>query len=165
MHRKPLSSILLALLPSIALAASPVQERADRFLKLANAGYQALFRVNAEAQWTAITDVTPEHDAAAGATGKAYAAFNGNPAIITEARDLLTHENELTPITVRQFPGERATIADDRDTAGGATLQVNGACTDYWDFEVTNTAGNRGLHICDSQHFRPMGLQVEPPTR
>src|SRR5207248_843659 len=103
MHRKPLSSILLALLSSIALAASPVQERADRFLELANAGYQALFRVNAEAQWTAITDVTPEHDAAAGATGKAYAAFNGNPAIITEARDLLTHEKELTPITVRQL--------------------------------------------------------------
>src|SRR5438067_9931246 len=103
MHRKPLSSILLALRSSIALAASPVQERADRFLELANVGYQALFRVNAEAQWTAITDVTPEHDAAAGATGKAYAAFNGNPAIITEARDLLTHEKELTPITVRQL--------------------------------------------------------------
>ena len=56
-----------------------------------------------EAQWTAVTDVTPEHDAAAEATGKAYAAFNGNPAIITEARDLLTHEKELTAITVREL--------------------------------------------------------------
>ena len=36
-----------------------------------------------------MTDVTPEHDAAAEATGKAYAAFNGNPAIINEARELL----------------------------------------------------------------------------
>jgi hypothetical protein len=59
---------------SLALGASPIQERADRFLKLANAGYQALFRVNSEAQWLAVTDVTPEHDAAAEATGKAYAA-------------------------------------------------------------------------------------------
>ena len=62
-------------------AAMPAQERADRFLKLVNAGYQALYRVNSEAQWLAVTDVTPEHDAAAEATGKAYAAFNGNPAI------------------------------------------------------------------------------------
>jgi peptidyl-dipeptidase A len=84
-------------------SASPIQERADRFLKLANAGYQALSRVNSEAQWLAVTDVTPEHDAAVEATGKAYAAFNGNPAIITEARDLLVHEKELTPLSVRQL--------------------------------------------------------------
>ena len=60
-------------------AESPIQERADRFLELANSGYQALYRVNSEAQWLAVTDVTPAHDAAAEATGKAYAAFNGNP--------------------------------------------------------------------------------------
>ena len=84
-------------------AASPIQERADRFLALANAGYQALFRVNSEAQWNAMTDVTPEHDAAAEATGKAYAAFNGNPAIINEARELLTHRKELSELTVRQL--------------------------------------------------------------
>ncbi|MFL6520075.1 MAG: M2 family metallopeptidase [Chthoniobacterales bacterium] len=84
-------------------AASPIQERADRFLALANAGYQGLYRINAEAQWLSVTDVTPEHDAAAEATGKAYAAFNGNPALITEARDLLTHEKELNELTVRQL--------------------------------------------------------------
>jgi peptidyl-dipeptidase A len=86
-----------------ASAASPIQERADRFLALANSGYQALYRVNSEAQWAAVTDVTPEHDAAAEATGKAYAAFNGNPAIISEARELLTHQNELNELTVRQL--------------------------------------------------------------
>ena len=52
-----------------------------------NASYQALYRVNSEAQWQAVTDVTPEHDAAAEAAAKAYAAFNGNPAVINEARD------------------------------------------------------------------------------
>jgi len=86
-----------------AQADSPIQERADRFLKLANSGYQALFKVNSEAQWNAMTDVTPQHDAALEAAGKAYAAFNGNPALITEARDLLGHEKELTELTVRQL--------------------------------------------------------------
>src|SRR5436305_2091333 len=106
MHRRifslPLLFLLLVLRTNLS-AASPVEERADQFLKLANAGYQALYRVNAEAQWRAVTDVTPEHDAAAEATGKAYAAFNGNPAIITEARELLTHEKGLTPLSIRQL--------------------------------------------------------------
>jgi peptidyl-dipeptidase A len=82
---------------------TPIQERADRFLALANAGYQAVYRVNSDAQWTAVTDVTPEHDAAAEATGKAFAAFNGNAAIINEANELLRHEKELDEITARQL--------------------------------------------------------------
>jgi hypothetical protein len=104
-------------------SASPIQERADRFLKLANAGYQALSRVNSEAQWLAVTDVTPEHDAAVEATGKAYAAFNGNPAIITEARDLLVHEKELTPLSVRQLKQLllNAGRADDKSGPGRKT--------------------------------------------
>ena len=66
----------------LAAATSSVQERADRFLALANTGCQALYRANSGAQWKAVTDVTLEHDAAAEATGKASAAFTGNPAII-----------------------------------------------------------------------------------
>src|SRR5438034_11005156 len=110
MHRSRISCLFLLLLlslilPFVAFAATKptIQERADRFLALANSGYQALSRVNSQAQWLAVTDVTPEHDAAVAATGKAYAAFNGNPAIITEARDLLVHEKELTPLSVRQL--------------------------------------------------------------
>ena len=103
LRRLVLFSFLLILVRLSMFAASPIQERADRFLALANAGYQAVYRVNSEAQWTAVTDVTPEHDAAAEATGKAYAAFNGNPAIINEARELLTHQKELSEITVRQL--------------------------------------------------------------
>jgi len=94
----------LSLLPAFTFAAnSPAQERADRFLSLANAGYQALYKVNSETQWVAITDVTPEHDAAAETAGKAAAAFNGNPALINEARDLLTHQGELNELTVREL--------------------------------------------------------------
>src|SRR6266705_5763899 len=104
MNRHAFSLFTLSiLLPLIAFASSPIQERADRFLALANAGYQALFRVNSEAQWLAITDVTPAHDAAAEVGGKAAAAFNGNPAIINEARDLLTHESDLNELTIREL--------------------------------------------------------------
>jgi peptidyl-dipeptidase A len=87
----------------LSLLASPIQERTDRFLSLANAGYQSLYKVNQEAQWQAVTDVTPQHDAAAEATGKAFAAFNGNTALINEARELLTHKTELNQLTVRQL--------------------------------------------------------------
>src|SRR5919199_1427540 len=97
------SLFLLLSLSSAGFTASPIQERADHFLQLANSGYQALYRVNSEAQWLAVTDVTPQHDAAAEATGKAYAAFNGNPAIINEARELVLHEKELPELTVRQL--------------------------------------------------------------
>jgi peptidyl-dipeptidase A len=87
-----------------SLMASPAfQERADRFLSLVNSSYQALYRVESEAQWKAATDVRPEHDAASETAGKARAAFNGNPAIIREARALLAARNELTPLQVRQL--------------------------------------------------------------
>ena len=82
---------------------SSVQDQADQFLTLMNASYQALYKVNSEAQWKAVTDVTPAHDAALEAAGKAYAAFNGNPAVITQARALLQHRTELNPLTVREL--------------------------------------------------------------
>ncbi|MGH8092956.1 MAG: M2 family metallopeptidase [Chthoniobacterales bacterium] len=86
-----------------ARSTSPIQERADRFLALVNATYQALYTVNSEAQWAAATDVTPEHDAASATATKAYAAFNGSPELINDARDLLGHRTELEPLTVREL--------------------------------------------------------------
>src|SRR5215475_3370604 len=90
---------LLCLHATVLRAASSAQDRADRFLNLVNASYQALYRVESEAQWLAATDVSPEHDAASETAGKARAAFNGNPAIINEARELLKSRNKLTPVT------------------------------------------------------------------
>jgi peptidyl-dipeptidase A len=98
-----LAAFAFVLSAAVAAAATPIQDRADRFLALVNAGYRALATVNQEAQWVAVTDVTPEHDAAAETAGKAFAAFNGNPAIIKEAQDLLSHQAELTPLSVRQL--------------------------------------------------------------
>ena len=94
---------VLVLSAGMASAASPIQERADRFLALVNAGYKGLVRVSSEAQWLAVTDVTPAHDAASETAGKASAAFNGNPAIINEAKELLTHRAELNELTLRQL--------------------------------------------------------------
>ena len=103
MRRLP--SLLPALIlgvPLMAQAISPFQDRADRFLKLVNAGYQSLYYVSQQATWLASTDVKPEHDAPAEWSGKAFAAFNGNPMVITEAKELLKHRGELDEKTVRQ---------------------------------------------------------------
>ena len=87
-----------------ATTADPaLKSRAARFLSLVNASYQALSTVTQRAQWEAVTDVSPEHDAAAAAAAKAQAAFNGNPAVITEARALLEHADEFDSLTVRQL--------------------------------------------------------------
>lgn len=90
-------------IPMIAQSASPLQERADRFLSLVNAGFQSLTYVAQEASWAAATDVSALHDASSETAGKALAAFTGNPIVIREARELLTRRAELTPLTVRQL--------------------------------------------------------------
>jgi len=93
----------LSMLLVSAQAVSPMQERADAFLNIVNDSYKALYYVASQAQWDAATDVTPEHDAATEAAGKAMAAFTGNPSLIKTAKELLEHKDELTPITVREL--------------------------------------------------------------
>ena len=90
-------------LPLLAQAANPYQDRAERFLKVAEAGYQALTYVDQQAVWAASTDVKPEHDAAAEAAGKALAAFCGNKVLILEAKDLLRHKQDLKETTWREL--------------------------------------------------------------
>ena len=94
---------LILSVPLMAQLAVPVQDRANRFLKIVNDGYQSLTYVAQQAVWEASTDVKPEHDAGAEWAGKAFAAFNGSPALITEARELLQHRTELNDLTVRQL--------------------------------------------------------------
>ncbi|MFT3829307.1 MAG: M2 family metallopeptidase [Opitutaceae bacterium] len=108
--RTTITALLCA--TSAAIAATPpsaVQERADRFLALANAGYQSLITLRESTDWNVSTDVTPAHEAAAETASKAFSAFVGNPALIAEARDLLAHRTELAPNSVRQL--ERLLLA------------------------------------------------------
>jgi peptidyl-dipeptidase A len=84
-------------------AGSALQERAGRFLDLVNSTYRAVYTVEQRALWDASVDVTPAHDAAAEAAGKARAAFCGDPVLITEAKALLGRRAELDPLTVRQL--------------------------------------------------------------
>ena len=105
-------ALVLALAAGCALHAaqpSPLQERADRFLSLANAGYQSLIALRDSTDWDLNTDITPAHEAAAETASKAYSAFVGNPALIAEARALLARRAELDPLTVRQL--ERLLLA------------------------------------------------------
>jgi peptidyl-dipeptidase A len=102
--------------PLMAQLAAPVQDRANRFLKVVNDGYQSLTYVARQAVWEASTDVKPEHDAGAEWAGKAFAAFNGNPALITEARELLQHRAELNDLTVRQLERVLLNAAEDLST-------------------------------------------------
>lgn len=61
------------------------------------------------------------------------------------------------PIVVRQFPGERAILVDQRARAALGTLNVYGAWTIYRDFEITNRNPDRGF----STQFRPAGISAE----
>jgi hypothetical protein len=65
------------------------------------------------------------------------------------------------PIVVRQADGARAILQDNRATASGATLQVNGGWTWYMDFEITNINADR--NSSSSSIFRPMGIQAQGP--
>ncbi len=94
----------LALLPLARTEPpNPVQERADRFLAIAGAGYQALITIRENTDWDANVDVTPAHEAAATTAAQSFSAFVGNPALIREARELLAHRAELAPATAAQL--------------------------------------------------------------
>jgi len=104
LFRCPVFAVLLALAPVLRAADSnPTQDRADRYLALVNASYQAIAYVESEAQWKALTDVSDVHDAASETAGKARAAFMGNPAIINETKALLLKRHELNDLTVREL--------------------------------------------------------------
>lgn len=64
------------------------------------------------------------------------------------------------PIVVRQYPGERAVLVDQRTRAALGTLNVYGGWTIYQDFEITNTNPDRSF----STQFRPMGVYAEGPN-
>jgi peptidyl-dipeptidase A len=96
-------AVLLAATSCFAADTNPTQERADRFLVLVNSAYKAQITLEGNAQWKAVTDVSPIHDAGSEAASKARAAFTGDPEIIKEAKTLLLKRNELNELTVREL--------------------------------------------------------------
>jgi peptidyl-dipeptidase A len=107
-HPSPLRRTAVAVLlatASLGFAAdtNPTQERADRFLALVNSSYKSLITIEGNAQWAALTDVSPVHDAASETASKARAAFVGDPVLIKETKALLLRRHELNDLTVRQL--------------------------------------------------------------
>jgi peptidyl-dipeptidase A len=74
-----------------------------RFLEIFASIYRGVYTVAANAQWLASTDVTPEHDGARVAAGKALAAVQGDRAVIEAARGFLQARETLDPLVVRQL--------------------------------------------------------------
>ncbi|MEK9156485.1 MAG: hypothetical protein AAB360_04320, partial [Patescibacteria group bacterium] len=64
---------------------------------------------------------------------------------------------ESARITIKQYPGERAIISDNRNGSGMQTLVINGSWTDYIGFEITNSSTDRVIE-------RPTGLTVLGPN-
>lgn len=61
------------------------------------------------------------------------------------------------PIVLRQYPGERATI-DGNDGGNTATIDIRGAYTWYWGFEVTNSSPMRTSATPDPPSSRGSGI-------
>ena len=97
------SALTLSLSNGFAADANPTQERADRFLLLVNSAYKSLITIEGNAQWKALTDVSPIHDAGSEAASKARAAFTGDPVLINEAKALLLKRHELNELTIREL--------------------------------------------------------------
>jgi peptidyl-dipeptidase A len=97
------SALTLSLSNGFAADANPTQERADRFLLLVNSAYKSLVTIEGNAQWKALTDVSPIHDAGSEAASKARAAFTGDPVLINEAKALLLKRHELNELTIREL--------------------------------------------------------------
>ena len=97
-----LALVLAACAPPKPAAPDPKQE-AKAFLDLYASLYTGAYAVAADAQWKAVTDVTPEHDGARVAAGKALAAIQGDREAIERAQALLKSRQGLEPLQARQL--------------------------------------------------------------
>lgn len=143
---KTLITCLLLLLPPslIGQNKAAVRQEAKEFLAMYNGLYQRISTVSAEAQWSAGTDVSPQHTGERIGADKALAAFQGDPYVIATARKLLARKSSLDAITVRQlnevllaaahYPGTIPDIVAERVTA-----------------EANQSAALDGFRFCDQK--------------
>ncbi|MDD5628715.1 MAG: M2 family metallopeptidase [Elusimicrobia bacterium] len=95
--------LAFALCLPAAVRAATLQEQAAWFVEDYSHLYQGVYTAAQEASWKASTDVTPEHEGLRTGANQAQAALTGSPYVIAQVRDLLKHEKELDPQTVRQL--------------------------------------------------------------
>lgn len=122
--RKIAVFIIFILSVTIA-AAAPAdlpQKQADEFLSVFNSIYQRIYTVDAEANWSASTDVSDTHTGERIGADETFAAFMGSPYVLTTARELLKQEDKLNPLTVRQL---KAVLYNAAQTPGTIPEIVN----------------------------------------
>src|SRR5262245_46590328 len=100
-----LAAILASPLASAHPEGAPPPQSPDdlarQFLEVFESVYRGVYAVAGEAQWKAVTDVTPEHDGQRIAAGKALAAVQGDPLVIQRARSL--QAAGLDPLLAREL--------------------------------------------------------------
>ena len=88
---------------SISKRPNATEKEARAFLELVTPLLMPVATVAAEIDWTASTDVTPEHSGAQAGAGKVAAALSGSKVIVERCKALLAREKDLDDVTARQL--------------------------------------------------------------
>ncbi len=103
-------------LPNVSHAAADPNAEVRDFVTLYSSILENLYRVSAEAEWDASTDVTPEHDGGRVAANKAFSVFAGDKSVIERVRGYRAHADQLDPILRRQLDQIWLTAAESPGT-------------------------------------------------
>lgn len=93
---------------------------AEEFLRAYSEKYQQLYTQSSEAEWRSNTHIVAGDTTNAAATARAneaFAAFNGSTENIDRLRELLTHQEELKPLQVKQLKAALYNAAASPQTA------------------------------------------------
>jgi len=96
MKRLPLVAVLLV---SAVAAADPAQD----FLRAYQSIFLGLNRISQDAQWTASTDVSDEHEGERTGANSALAAFQGDRWVVESCKKLLAARKKLPALVARQL--------------------------------------------------------------
>lgn len=140
--------LLLAAAPALAADPTPEAREAQAFLDLYNSLYQRLSTVSAEAAWRSATDVRELHEGQRTGADQAWAAFVGDPVVITTTQRLLDRKEALTPLQVKQLEAIRLAAGANPGTlpdlvnARVAAEARAAAILDGWQFCFTPVAAD-----------------------
>ncbi len=98
-----IASILLIAASVCSQTQTTLKHDAQEFLAAYNALFRQVGTVADNADWTASTDVTPDHTGARIGADEAFAAFQGSTYVIERCKTFLSHKSALDPIMVREL--------------------------------------------------------------